>query len=72
MNSVSSLKRCSLIALIAGMTGLQDTYDHIDVKIVGWAVIDKNCLIDFHDDEIVYTDTKHYDSQYDTSNGFYT
>lgn len=44
-------------------------YDHIDVKIVGWAVIDKNCLIDLHEDEIVYTDTKYYDAQYDTSNG---
>ncbi|MBQ8348625.1 MAG: hypothetical protein IJY19_03135 [Ruminococcus sp.] len=44
-------------------------YDHIDVKIVGWAVIDKSCLLDLHDDEIVYTDTKYYDAQYDTSNG---
>ena len=44
-------------------------YEHIDVKIVGWAVIDKNCLLDLHDDEVVYTDTKYYDSQYDTSNG---
>ncbi len=44
-------------------------YDHIDVKIVGWAVIDKNCLLDLHDDEVVYTDTKYYDAQYDTSNG---
>lgn len=44
-------------------------YDHIDVKIVGWAVIDENCLLDLHDDEVVYTDTSYYDSQYDTSNG---
>ena len=44
-------------------------YEHIDVKVVGWAVIDKNCLLDLHDDEIVYTDTKYYDAQYDTSNG---
>lgn len=44
-------------------------YEHIDVKIVGWAVIDKSCLLDLHDDEVVYTDTKYYDSQYDTSNG---
>lgn len=36
-------------------------YDHIEVKIVGWAVIDKNCLLDLHDDEIVYTDTEFYD-----------
>lgn len=44
-------------------------YDHIDVKVVGWAVIDPNCLLDLHNDEIVYTDTRYYDSQYDTSNG---
>ncbi len=44
-------------------------YEHIDVKIVGWAVIDKNCLIDLQDDEIVYTDTIPYDSTHDTSNG---
>ncbi len=44
-------------------------YDHIDVKIVGWAVIDKSCLSDLHDGEIVYEDTKYYDAQYDTSNG---
>lgn len=44
-------------------------YQHIDVKIVGWAVIDKSCLLDLHDDETVYTDTKYYDAQYDTTNG---
>ena len=44
-------------------------YDHIDVKVVGWAVIDKSCLLDLHDDEIVYTDTRYYDAQYDTTNG---
>lgn len=44
-------------------------YDHIDVNVVGWAVIDKDCLLDLHDDEIVYTDTRYYDAQYDTSNG---
>ena len=47
-------------------------YDHIDVKIVGWAVIDKNSIIDPAPDEIIYTDTKYYDSQYDTSNGVET
>ncbi len=52
------------------LAGYEDwPYDHIDVKIVGWAVIDKNCLLDLHDDEVVYTDTKYYDAQYDTSNG---
>ncbi|MDE6777283.1 MAG: zinc-dependent metalloprotease, partial [Oscillospiraceae bacterium] len=48
-------------------------YDHIDVKIVGWAVLDKNCLLDLHDDEIVYDNLiSAYDSQYDTSNGIET
>ena len=41
---------------LAGYDGWK--YDHIDVKVVGWAVIDKNCLPDLHDDETVYTDTK--------------
>ncbi|MDE7122375.1 MAG: RICIN domain-containing protein [Oscillospiraceae bacterium] len=46
-------------------------YDHIDVKIVGWAVLDKSCLLDLHDDEIVYDNLiSDYDSQYDTSNGY--
>lgn len=41
-------------------------YDHIDVKIVGWAVIDESCIIDRQPDEIVYTTTIPYDSQYDS------
>lgn len=46
-------------------------YDHIDVKITGWAVIDKSVILDPHDDEIIY-DNLHeaYDSTYDTSNGY--
>ncbi|MBR4201625.1 MAG: hypothetical protein IKQ91_10215 [Oscillospiraceae bacterium] len=44
-------------------------YDHIDVNVTGWAVIDKNCLLDLHDNETVYTDTRYYDAQYDTTNG---
>ena len=52
---------------LAGYDGWK--YDHIDVKVVGWAVIDKSCLLDLHDDETVYTDTRYYDAQYDTSNG---
>ena len=44
-------------------------YDHIDVKITGWAVIDESSILDRHDDEIVYTSTIPYDSSYDTSNG---
>ncbi|MDE5753009.1 MAG: hypothetical protein K2H89_00465 [Oscillospiraceae bacterium] len=48
-------------------------YDHIDVKIVGWAVLDKSCLLDLHEDEIVYDNLiSDYDSQYDTSNGYET
>ena len=52
---------------LAGYDGWK--YDHIDVKVVGWAVIDKNAMLDVHDDEIIYTDTQYYDSQYDTSTG---
>lgn len=52
---------------LAGYDGWK--YDHIDVKVVGWAVIDKSCLLDLHDDEVVYIDTNYYDAQYDTSNG---
>ena len=52
---------------LAGYDGWK--YDHIDVNVVGWAVIDKSCLLDLHDDETVYTDTRYYDAQYDTSNG---
>ncbi len=47
-------------------------YKHVDVNVVGWAVIDKSCLLDLHDDEIVYTDTEYYDAKNDTSNGYET
>lgn len=48
-------------------------YDHIDVKVVGWAVIDKSVLLDLHDDEIVYDNLiEPYDSSGDTSNGYET
>lgn len=40
-------------------------YETIDVKIVGWAVLDENCILDPQPDEIIYTDTIPYDSQYD-------
>ena len=30
-------------------------YDHITVKIVGWAVLDRNCLLDLQPDEVVMT-----------------
>ena len=44
-------------------------YDHVDVNIVGWAVLDADCLEDLQEDEVVYTDTAYYDSSGDTSNG---
>ena len=45
-------------------------YDHIDVKIVGWAVLDRSCLLDLHEDEIVYDNLiTDYDASGDTSNG---
>lgn len=45
-------------------------YDHIDVKIVGWAVLDKSVLQDLQPDEVVYDNLiSDYDSTYDTSNG---
>lgn len=47
-------------------------YEHINVKIVGWAVLDESCLLDRQPDEIVYTNLTYYDSQYDTSNGYET
>ena len=48
-------------------------YEHIDVKIVGWAVIDRSSLLDLQSDEIVYdSNNTYYDSQYDTSNGYET
>lgn len=48
-------------------------YDHIDVKIVGWAVLDKSVLQDLQPDEVVYDSLiSDYDSTYDTSNGVET
>ena len=45
-------------------------YDHVDVKIVGWAVLDKSVLLDLQPDEVVYDNLiSDYDSTYDTSNG---
>ena len=45
-------------------------YDHIDVKIVGWAVLDRSVLQDLQPDEVVYDSLiSDYDSTYDTSNG---
>lgn len=53
------------------LVGYEDwPYSHVDVKIVGWAVLDRSCLLDLQPDEIVYdTLISDYDSQYDTSNG---
>lgn len=48
-------------------------YDHVTVKIVGWAVLDRNCLLDLQPDEVVYDSLiSDYDSTYDTSNGYET
>ncbi len=48
-------------------------YDHIDVNIVGWAVLDKSVLLDLQPDEIVYDNLlEPYDSRNDTSNGYET
>lgn len=48
-------------------------YQHVDVKIVGWAVLDKSCLEDLQPEEIVYDDLlEPYDSSGDTSNGVET
>ena len=45
-------------------------YDHIDVKIVGWAVLDRSCLLELHEDEVVYDNLiTDYDASGDTSNG---
>ena len=48
-------------------------YDHVTVKVVGWAVLDRNCLLDLQPDEVVYDNLiSDYDSSYDTSNGIET
>lgn len=38
-------------------------YQHIDVRIVGWAVTDPSLLLDLQSDEIVYTQTEPYTIQ---------
>ena len=45
-------------------------YDHVDVNVVGWAVIDESVILDKQPDEIIYTDCTPYDSSGDTSNGY--
>ena len=32
-------------------------FEHVNVKVVGYAVLDKSCLLDLQPDEVVYTDT---------------
>lgn len=45
-------------------------YDHVDVNIVGWAVLDKSVLLDLQPDEVVYDNLiAPYDSTYDATNG---
>ena len=33
-------------------------YEHVKVNIIGWAVINKNSLLDLHNDEVVWSDTE--------------
>lgn len=48
-------------------------YNHIEVNVVGWAVLDKSCLLDLQPDETVWDNLiSPYDAQYDTSNGYET
>ena len=43
------------------LVGYEDwPYQHVDVKIVGWAVTDSSLLLDLQPDEVVYTDTTEY------------
>ena len=43
------------------LVGYEDwPYQHVDVKIVGWAVTDPSLLLDLQPDEVVYTDTTEY------------
>lgn len=44
-------------------------FTHVNVKIIGWAVLDKSSLLDLQDDEVVYTDTAPYDPTWDIQNG---
>ena len=41
-------------------------YTHVNVQIVGWAVLDQNCLLDLQPDETVYTTTIPADTRYIT------
>ena len=41
-------------------------YTHVNVQIVGWAVLDQNCLLDLQPDETVYTTTIPADTSYIT------
>lgn len=53
------------------LVGYEDwPYNHVDVNIVGWAVLDRNCILDPQPDEVIYDNLiTDYDSTYDTSNG---
>ena len=44
-------------------------YEHVNVKIIGWAVLDESCLLDRQSYETVYTSTIPYDSSSDISSG---
>lgn len=53
------------------LVGYEDwPYKHVDVNIVGWAVLDRNCILDPQPDEVIFDNLiSDYDSTYDTSNG---
>lgn len=53
------------------LVGYEDwPYKHVDVNIVGWAVLDSDCILDPQPDEIIYDNLiTDYDSSGDTSNG---
>ena len=70
-NSLKKLVEDSINAWTDWLRGYDDwPYDHVTVKIVSWAVLDRNCLLDLQPDEVVYDSLiSDYDSTYDTSNG---
>lgn len=44
-------------------------FDHIKVNIVGWAVLDRNSLLDIHDDEVIWDNIKEHDDLSDSQAG---
>ncbi len=43
------------------LVGYEDwPFDHVEVEIIAWAVLDDSVLLDLHDDEVVYYNTQSY------------